>query len=97
MLLRPTAEKSQTIAEESPFSLGPEHSACCCSVTQSRPALFVTPRTVARQAPLSMGFSRRESWGGLSSPSPGTHREALNEVTGFSSTPDALHSRRGEI
>ena len=29
------------------------------------------PWTVARQAPLSMGFSRQEYWGGLSSPSPG--------------------------
>ena len=27
--------------------------------------------TVAHQAPLSMGFSRQESWSGLSIPSPG--------------------------
>ena len=27
--------------------------------------LFVTPRTVACQAPLSMGFSRQEYWSGL--------------------------------
>ena len=26
---------------------------------------FVTPRTIARQAPLSMGFSRQEYWSGL--------------------------------
>ena len=31
----------------------------------------VTPRTVAHQAPLSMGFSRQEYWSGLSFPSPG--------------------------
>jgi len=31
----------------------------------------VTPWTVARQAPLSMGFSRQEYWSGLSFPSPG--------------------------
>ena len=30
------------------------------------------PWTVARQAPLSMGFSRPEYWSGLPSPSPGT-------------------------
>ena len=30
-----------------------------------------TPWTVARQAPLSMGFSRQEPWGGVPSPSPG--------------------------
>ena len=33
--------------------------------------LFVTPRTIARQAPLSMGFSRQEYWNGLPVPSPG--------------------------
>ena len=32
---------------------------------------FVTPWTVARQAPLSMGFSRQEYWSGLPFPSPG--------------------------
>ena len=30
----------------------------------------VTPWTVACQAPLSMGFSRQEYWGGLPFPSP---------------------------
>ena len=29
------------------------------------------PRTIARQAPLAMGFSRQEYWSGLSFPSPG--------------------------
>ena len=33
--------------------------------------LFVTPWTVARQAPLSMGFPSQEYWSGLSFPSPG--------------------------
>ena len=32
---------------------------------------FVTLWTVARQAPLSMGFSRPEHWSGLTFPSPG--------------------------
>ena len=31
----------------------------------------MTPWTVAHQAPLSMGFSRREYWSGLPFPSPG--------------------------
>ena len=31
----------------------------------------MTPRTVARQAPLSMAFPRQEYWGGLPLPSPG--------------------------
>ena len=33
---------------------------CVCSVQ----ALFVTPRTVARQAPQFLGFSRQEHWSG---------------------------------
>ena len=33
--------------------------------------LFVTPWTVARQAPLSTGFPRQEYWSGLPFPSPG--------------------------
>ena len=33
--------------------------------------LFATPGTVARQAPLSMGFSGQEYWSGLPFPSPG--------------------------
>ena len=37
----------------------------------SRVQLFVTPWTVARQAPLSLGFSRQEYWRGLPFPSPG--------------------------
>ena len=37
----------------------------------SRVQIFVTPWTVAHQAPLSMGFPRQEYWSGLSFPSPG--------------------------
>ena len=33
--------------------------------------LFATPGTVARQAPLSMGFSWQEYWSGLAFPSLG--------------------------
>ena len=33
--------------------------------------LFVTPWTVAHQAPLSMGFSRQEYWSRFPCPSPG--------------------------
>ena len=41
----------------------------CCCFSCVRP--FVTPWTVALQAPLSMGFSRQEWWSGLSRPLPG--------------------------
>ena len=37
----------------------------------SRVRLFVTPWTVAYQAPLFMEFSRQEYWSGLPFPSPG--------------------------
>ena len=36
----------------------------------SRVRHFATPGTVAHQAPLSMGFSREEYWGGLPCPPP---------------------------
>ena len=37
----------------------------------SHVCLFVTPWTVAYQAPPSIGFSRQEYWSGLPAPSPG--------------------------
>ena len=37
----------------------------------SRVWLCVTPQTVARQAPLSVGFPRQEYWSGEPLPSPG--------------------------
>ena len=40
-------------------------------VAKSCPTLFATPWTVARQAPLSMGFSRQDYWSGLPCPPPG--------------------------
>ena len=36
----------------------------------SRVRLCATPWTAAQQAPLSLGFSRQEHWGGLPFPSP---------------------------
>ena len=36
-----------------------------------RVGLFVTPWTIARQAPPSIGFSRQEYWSGLPCPPPG--------------------------
>ena len=42
-----------------------------CAQSLSCVRLFVTPWTVAHQAPLSMGFSRQENWSGLPCPPPG--------------------------
>ena len=41
---------------------------CTCVLSLVR--LFVTPWIVARQAPLSKGFSRQEYWSGLPFPPP---------------------------
>ena len=67
----------QDIAFESRRGLGVKSCGCLqrvCGgvglVTQSCLTL-VTPWTVARQAPLSLGFSRQEYWSGLPFPSPG--------------------------
>ena len=43
---------------------------CVCVYTISRAWLFATPWTVARQAPLSMGFPRQEYWSTMRFPSP---------------------------
>ena len=43
---------------------------CCCLVIKLL-RLFAAPWTVARQAPLSMGFSRHGYWSELPFPSPG--------------------------
>ena len=45
----------------------------------SRVWLFVTPWTVARQASLSVGFSRQEYWSGQPFPSPGGSSQPGNE------------------
>ena len=44
---------------------------CCTVLLLSHVWLFATPWTVARQAPLSMGFSRQEDWSGFPCPPPG--------------------------
>ena len=42
-----------------------------CVLMLNHIQLFVTPWTVARQAPLSMGFFRQEYWSVLPCPPPG--------------------------
>ena len=43
----------------------------CCYLVAELYLTLVTPWTVARQAPLFMGFPRQEYWRGLPFPSPG--------------------------
>ena len=47
----------------------------------------MTPGTIARQAPLSMGFPRQEYWSGLKFPSPGDLPDP-----GIKSTPPVLQA-----
>ena len=53
--------------------------------------LFVTPWTVARQAPLPVGFPREEYWSGLPCPPPGDLTDP--EIEPMSRTSPALASR----
>ena len=59
----------------------------------SRVQLFVTPWTVAHQAPPSMGFSRQEYWSGLPFPSPGDLPDAGIEPGSPAFQADALTSK----
>ena len=58
----------------------------------SRVLLFVTPWTVAYQAPPSMGFSRQEYWSGLPFPSPGAFPDPGIEPWSPTFQADALTS-----
>ena len=51
--------------------LGPRNAGKGKVKSCSRVRLFVTPWTIAHQAPRSMGFSRQEYWSALPFPSPG--------------------------
>ena len=44
---------------------------CVCALSLSHVLLFATPRTVALQAPLSVGFPSQEYWSALPFPPPG--------------------------
>ena len=54
----------------------------------SRVQLFVTPWTVAHQAPLSLEYSRQEYWSGLTCPPPGDLPDTKVEPTSL--VPPAL-------
>ena len=58
--------------------------------------LFVTPRTVAFEAPPSTGFSRQEDWSGLPFPSPGDLPDPGIEPWSPALQADALPSKPPE-
>ena len=58
----------------------------CVCYSLSHILLFVTPWTVACQAPLSMEFCRQEYWSGLPFPTPGDLPASLALAGGFFTT-----------
>ena len=66
----PLAVAVLSLLDNHASALSPLGSAVCMCVL-SHVQLFVTPRTGACQASLSMGFSRRKNWSGLPFPTPG--------------------------
>ena len=64
--------------------------ATMCVLLLSCIQLFATPWTVARQAPLSMEFSRQEYWSGLPFPAPGDLSVAGIEPTSPASSLSCL-------
>ena len=78
--------------EENKISSLKNISACVCMLSCIQ--LFAAPRTVAHQAPLSIGFSRQEYWSGLPFPSLGhlpdpgiEHRSPASQADSFPSMP----------
>ena len=65
--------------------LAPLFGAGAGSKSLSHVRLFVTPWTVAHQAPLSMGFSRQERWSGRPHPPPGDPPDLGTEPTPLTS------------
>ena len=62
----------------------PVYQALCLSLAEYvcmlplQSCLFATLWTVARQAPLSIGFPRQEYWSGLACPSPGVESNSMS-------------------
>ena len=70
----------------------PRCATCMCAKSLQL-CLFVTLWTVARQAPLSMGFSRQEYWSGLPFPPSGDLPNSETELTSLTSPALAGHLR----
>ena len=70
--MRPFAETFMIYSGDDPVATPePKVNEVPCAQSLSHVRLFVTPWTVARRAPLSVGFSRQDCWSGLPLPPPG--------------------------
>ena len=67
----------------------------CFSLSHAH--LFVTARTVAHQALLSMDYSRQEYWSGHPLPSPGDLPSPGTEPRSLASQADSLFSEPPEL
>ena len=68
---------------------------CVCALRAvAQSCLTVSPWTVARQTPLSMGFSRQEYWSGLPYPSPGDLPDPQIESVSLVTPPSMGFSRQ---
>ena len=64
---------------------------CPCVLSRLVVSNSATPWTVARQAPLSMGFPRQKCWSGLPFPSPGFDAPEFPKYeVGFHSSPQKV-------
>ena len=71
---------------------------CCCSLVTKLCPILCDPMDLARQAPLSMGFSRQEYWSGLPFPSPGDLPDPGIEPTSLVWQADSLPlSHKGSL
>ena len=75
------------------FTISIYLSMCHCVSLLSHVRLFVTPWTVANQAPPSMGFSRQVYWSGLPFPCPGDLPDPGIEPRSPALQADALPSK----
>ena len=62
----------------------------CCCLFDVMSDCVATPRTVAYQSPLSMGFARQEYWSGLPFPPPGGLRAPAIEPASPALQADSL-------
>ena len=63
---------------------------CVCAQSLGHVLLFVTPWTVAHQAPLSVGFFCQEYWSGLPFLPPGDHPDSGIEPESLALQVDSL-------
>ena len=73
-----------------------QHMHVCVCESLSHAQLYVTPWTVAHQAPLFMGFFKQEYWSGLPCPPPGDPPDSEIESRSPALQADSLPSEPQE-